>query len=84
MKRLAGLVVLFLASGCSTAPVADFLDWAAPSHVGPQTPVAPVAPVAVKPIEPIAERTPIAPVTESPSAPTVNGTALTPEISGLR
>ena len=32
MKRLAAFLLLFSA-GCSTAPVADFLDWAKPGRI---------------------------------------------------
>jgi len=85
MRRGAGLLIVLLASGCGTAPIADFMDWVAPSHVGPQMPVAPVAsPPPVKPVEPLPVRTPISSTGEAPSAPTVGGTTLPPDISGLR
>ena len=35
MKRVMASLLLF-ACGCSTAPVADFLDWVSPSTVRPQ------------------------------------------------
>jgi hypothetical protein len=36
MKRMVAMFLFLVASGCSSAPVADFLDWVHPSPVRPQ------------------------------------------------
>jgi hypothetical protein len=36
MKRIAALCLL-LSAGCSTAPVADLMDWVAPGRLPPTT-----------------------------------------------
>jgi hypothetical protein len=53
MKRaLVGL--LLFAAGCSTAPVADFLDWVSPSQIRPQgVNPAPIAAPALPPTTPV-------------------------------
>jgi hypothetical protein len=46
MKRTAAFLLLLLA-GCTTAPVADFLDFVHPSRVFPQAPGSLPAPIVV-------------------------------------
>jgi hypothetical protein len=53
MGRMLATILFLFVSGCSCAPVADFLDWVNPSPVRPQaTNPATVVPAAQPPVPP--------------------------------
>jgi hypothetical protein len=74
MKHTAALLLILLAFGCNSTPVADFLDWVSPSQVRPQAvsppsavPTPEIAPMITPPTVP-AGPPPIPPQDPPPSS----------------
>ena len=90
MRRILAIFLFFCASGCSSAPVADFLDWVSPSPVRPQAanpaPIVPATQPALPPriiVQPPDAPPPSPPPTTVNRAPIESGESQRPPMPPL-